>query len=123
MITEIFFLKACENKTVQVKSLITGSDVHDLPIFNTKITSLAVSNDCKLLYVSCSDSKLYLYNLLNKELIAVLIEQNGPINDLRISEDNSFLFSSSGVIILIFIVIKKKKFKCQIDSLRTLYSC
>jgi len=36
-----------------------------------------------------------LFNLLNKELLAVLIEQNGIINDLRISEDNSFLFSSS----------------------------
>jgi WD40 repeat protein len=89
--------KACENKTVQVKSLITGSDVHELPVFESNITCLAVSNDCKHIYVACADTKLYLYNILTCELIAILIEQNSSINNLKISSDNSFLFSSSGV--------------------------
>lgn len=97
----VFFLKiilACENKRVQVKSLITGTDVHELPAFSSAVTALSVSNDCKLLYVACSDSKLYLYNFLTRELVATLIELSVSINDIRISEDNSFLFLTSGVI-------------------------
>ncbi len=102
-----FIIIACENNKVQVKSLITGSDVHELPTFTASITAMAVSNDCKLLYVACSDWKLYLFNLLNKELLAVLIEQNGVINDLRISDDNSFLFSSSGNSLFVLNIRKK----------------
>lgn len=82
---------------MQVKSLITGSDVYNLPTFSSTITALAVSNDCRLLYVSCANWKLYLYNFLTSELLTVLIEQNGVINDLCISSDNSFLFSTSAV--------------------------
>ena len=92
-----FVIIGCENNTVQVKSLITGSDVHELNGHNSPITSLAVSSDCERIYVACSDSKLYLYDIRSKELIAVLIEQESSINDLKISVDNSFLFSSSGV--------------------------
>jgi hypothetical protein len=40
---------------------------------------------------------LYLYDLKSKELIAVLLEQDSGINDLKTSIDDSFLFSSSGV--------------------------
>jgi WD40 repeat protein len=88
---------ACDNKTVQIKSLITGSDIHDLPTFEANVTCLATSKDSKQVYVACSDSKLYLYNILTRDLIAVLIEQTSSINDLEISKDGSFLFSSSGV--------------------------
>ena len=59
---------------------------------------LAASSDCQRVYVGCEDSKLYLYDVRSRELIAILIEQESSINDLKISIDNSFLFSSSGVI-------------------------
>ena len=89
---------------MQVKSLITGTDIHELSGHNSQITSLATTNDCERVYVACADSKLYLYNILSTELIAVLIEQESSINDLKMSADNSFLFSSSGVIIIFFTV-------------------
>lgn len=92
-----FLVIGCENKTVQVKSLITGTDIHDLVGHNSDITCLASSHDCERIYVACSDAKLYLYDVKSRELIAILIEQESSINDLRISSDNSFLFSSSGV--------------------------
>lgn len=92
-----FVIIGCENKSVQVKSLITGTDIHDLVGHNSEITCLASSRDCERVYVACTDSKLYLYDLKSRELIAILIEQESSINDLRISSDNSFLFSSSGV--------------------------
>ena len=92
-----FVVIACENKSVHVKSLITGTDLHELSGHNSAVTSLAAANDNERIYVACADSKLYLYDVRTKELIAVLIEQESSINDLKISADNSFLFSSSGV--------------------------
>ena len=80
-----------------MKSLLTGSDIHDLYGHHAPITGLAVSSDCQRLYVGCEDSKLYLYDVRSRELVAILIEQESCINDLKISIDNSFLFSSSGV--------------------------
>lgn len=92
-----FVIIGCENRSVQVKSLITGTDIHDLLGHNSEITALAASSDCERIYVACKDSKLYLYDVRSRELIAILIEQESSINDLKISADNSFLFSSSGV--------------------------
>ena len=100
-----FVIIACENKSVHVKSLITGSDLHELAGHNSSVTALAASADCERIYVACADSKLYLYDVRTKELIAVLIEQESSINDLRISADNSFLFSSSGVTNLEFLFL------------------
>jgi len=77
--------------------LVTGSDIHDLIGHNAVVSALAVSADCERVYVATGDSKLYLYDLKSKELIAVLLEQDSGINDLKISIDDSFLFSSSGV--------------------------
>ncbi len=98
LIIYLLTCEACENATVQVKSLMTGSDVHDLSGHNSSVTSLAVSNDCQNVFVGCSDSKLYLYDIKSRELIAVFMEQESSINDLKISSDGSFLFSASGVI-------------------------
>lgn len=93
-----FIIIGCENNSVHVKSLLTGTDLHDLTGHNSKIASLVASPDCQRVYVGCADSKLYLYDIKSKELIAVLIEQEAGIHDLKLSSDNSFLFSSSGVI-------------------------
>jgi WD40 repeat protein len=93
----IFIIIGCENSCIQVKSLITGSDVHDLAGHYSNVTNLAVSADSEKVYVGCNDSKLYLFDIKSKELIAILIEQESSINDLKISVDGTFLFSSSGV--------------------------
>lgn len=90
-------IKGCSNSSVQVKSLITGSDIHELIGHNSPVTSLAASNDCLTLFVACADSKLYLYDIRSRELIAVFMEQDSSINDLKISSDGGFLFSASGV--------------------------
>jgi WD40 repeat protein len=95
-----FIIIGCENNSVQVKSLITGSDIHDLSGHNSStVNCLATSADCEQVYVACADGKIYLYDIKSRELITVLVQQEAAISDLKISSDNSFLFSSSGVII------------------------
>lgn len=100
-----FIIIGCENNTVQVKSLITGTDLHELTGHNSKVSSIVASPDSERVYVACADSKLYLYNIKSRELIAVLIEQEASINDLRLSSDNSFLFSSSGVSLIFSLLL------------------
>lgn len=93
-----FIIIGCENHSVQVKSLITGSDVHELAGQNgPAVNSLVTSSDGERVYVGCADSKLYLYDIKTRELIAVLVEQEAAVHDLCLSADSSFLFSSSGV--------------------------
>lgn len=93
-----FILIACENHSVQVKSLITGADVHELVgSSGPAVNALVTSRDGERVYIGCADSKLYLYDIKTRQLIAVLAEQEAPIYDLCLSSDSSFLFSSSGV--------------------------
>lgn len=104
-----FVILACENNSVQVKTLLTGMDVHELQGHSAAVTCLAVSNDSDRVYVACADAKLYLYNVISKELLAVLCEQETSISDLRVSSDSSFLFSSSGRYLYV-LNLKKKYF-------------
>ena len=108
-----FIILACQNNSVQVKSLITGTDIHDINSANqnasAQVNCFAVSSDSERVYVACSDSKLYLYDIKSCELIAVLVEQDGPITDIKISADGSFLFSSSANSMYV-LNLKKKNF-------------
>lgn len=93
-----FLIIGCENHSVQVKSLITGADIHEITTQSgPAVNAMCASADCERIFIGCADSKLYLYDIKTRELIAVLVEQEAPINDLRLSADASFLFSSSGV--------------------------
>jgi WD40 repeat protein len=105
----IFVIIGSQNNNVQIKSLITGTDIHDLTDHNSSVNCLAVSPDSERVYVGCADSKLYLYDIKSKEMIAILIEQDSSISDLKISSDSSFLFSSSGNNLYV-LNLKKKNF-------------
>jgi WD40 repeat protein len=76
--------------------LVTGTHIHELNGHTARVNNLAVTSDCERVYVGCADSKLYLYNLKTSQLLSIIIDQHTGINDLVISVDNCFLFSSSG---------------------------
>ena len=78
-----------------MKSFITGSHVHDLSGHFSPVTCLATSPDSNYLYVGCTDGHVYVYDIKSRALLATLIEQESAINDLKVSADNSYLFSSA----------------------------
>jgi WD40 repeat protein len=94
---DTFIIASCDNTTVQVKSLVTGSDIHNLEGHATEVTSLAVSNDSMCCYVGCSDARIYVYNLRTRLLLRTLTHHDSAVNDMSISADDFFLFSAAEV--------------------------
>ena len=94
---DIFIIVSCDNTTVQVKSLVTGSDIHNLEGHIAEVTSLSVSNDSVCCYVGCSNSNIYVYNLRSQILLRTLTHHETSVNDLYISADDCFLFSAAEV--------------------------
>lgn len=94
---DTFIIASCENKTVQVKSLVTGSDIHNLEGHSSEVKSLSVSSDSMCCYVGCSNGYIYVYNLRSRALLRSIKEHDSAINDLYMSVDDCFLFSSSEV--------------------------
>jgi WD40 repeat protein len=94
---DTFIIVSCDNTTVQVKSLVTGSDIHNLDGHATEVTSLAVSHDSMCCYVGCSNAHIYVYNLRSRLLLRTLTHHDSTVNDLFISADDHFLFSAAQV--------------------------
>ena len=92
---DTFIIVSCDNMSVQVKSLVTGSDVHHLEGHASEVTSLSMSNDSICCYVGCSNSNIYVYNLRSQVLLRTLRHHDSPVNDLYVSSDDFFLFSSA----------------------------
>lgn len=99
---DTFIIASCENNTVQVKSLITGSDVHHLEGHSSDVISLAVTNDSMCCYVGCHNGHIYVYNLRSRALLRTLKHHDSPVNDLYMSSDDYFLYSASDVRISLF---------------------
>ena len=94
---DLFIIAACDNTTVQVKSLVTGSDVHNLEGHSSEVTSLSMANDSICCYVGCSNAHIYVYNLRSRVLLRTLTHHDSAVNDLYISPDDYFLFSAAEV--------------------------
>ena len=94
---DTFIIGSCENNTVQVKSLVTGSDIHHLEGHATEVTSLAVTNDSMCCYVGCQNGHIYVYNLRSRALLRTLKHHDSPVHDLYMSADDYFLYSASEV--------------------------
>lgn len=94
---DLFIIASCDNHTVQVKSLVTGSDVHHLEGHTSEVTSLAVANDSICCYVGCSNGHIYVYNLRSRVLLRTLKHHESAVHDLYMSSDDYFLYSASEV--------------------------
>jgi WD40 repeat protein len=94
---DTFILAACDDTSVQVKSLVTGSDIHHLEGHSSEVTSLAMSHDSICCYVGCSNSHVYVYNLRSRLLLRTLTHHDSSVNDLYLSMDDCFLFSAAEV--------------------------
>jgi WD40 repeat protein len=102
---DTFIIIACDDRSVQVKSLVTGSDIHLLEGHSSEVTSLAVSHDSICCYVGCSNAYIYVYNLRSRLLLRTLTHHDSSINDLYLSIDDCFLFTAAEVSSIFFIKI------------------
>jgi WD40 repeat protein len=94
---DTFIIVSCDNTTIQVKSLVTGSEIHNLEGHSSEVTSLSMSNDSICCYVGCSNAYIYVYNLRSQVLLRTLTHHDSAITDLYISADDYFLFSAAEV--------------------------
>jgi len=115
---DTFIIIACDDKSVEVKSLVTGSDIHHLEGHLSEVTSLSMSHDSICCYVGCNNSYIYVYNLRSRRLLRTLTYHDSTVNDLYVSTDDCFLFSASEVWNLSFFFEKqeKKLFILEFDS-------
>jgi WD40 repeat protein len=92
---DTFIIIGCDDTSVQVKSLVTGSDIHHLDGHHSEVTSLAMSHDSICCYVGCQNAYVYVYNLRSRRLLRTLTHHDSAVNDLYVSVDDCFLFSAA----------------------------
>src|SRR5690242_2018560 len=81
---DTFIIVACDNTTVQVKSLVTGSDIHNLEGHSSEVTSLSMSHDSICCYVGYNNAHIYVYNLRSRLLLRTLTHHDSSVNDLYV---------------------------------------
>ena len=59
------------------------------------VRTLCLSHDGRILYSGSTEGTIKIWDLKTKSCIFMLLAHKGPVNSLRLSPDNKFLFSSS----------------------------
>lgn len=62
-----------------------------------KVRSLALAKNCHHVFVGCQDNMVYLYNFRTTELLDVFQGHTSSVTDVRLSQDQSIVFTASEV--------------------------
>ncbi|XP_076072405.1 protein qui-1-like [Mytilus galloprovincialis] len=103
----IFLLVACEDSTLNVISFATGSWIHQLKGHNGWINKVLVCEDCNHVIAVCQDGSVYVYNLRNTELLETFRGTYKPITDVRVSSDETLIYSCSDNMLKVWSLHKK----------------
>lgn len=69
---DAFLVVSCEDETLRVFSLCSGTELHELSGHEGKVhTMIAAQDDCQL-FAGCADGKIYCYDVHNGEILDVL---------------------------------------------------
>lgn len=66
--------------------------------YTSKVRSLALANNCNHVLAGCQDNMVYLYNFRTTELLDVFNGHTSSVTDIRISKDQSLIFTASEVV-------------------------
>ncbi|XP_076368818.1 NACHT domain- and WD repeat-containing protein 1-like [Tachypleus tridentatus] len=103
-----FLLLGCEDNTVHVRSLTTGSDVHCLQGHSGTVTSLCFARDNCRCIVGCHNGKSYVFDVLSAKLLQTLGGHSDAVTSLQTQENDTFLISSGGNKIVVWNFYSKR---------------
>ena len=114
-----FLLLACEDNSVHVRALTTGSDVHCLKghCNGSVITYLRFAEDNCRCILGSGDGKLYIYDIHSARLLQSLSAHTEMITSILPQPNDHFLFTCGGNKIVIWNFLSKKLDKDVIQSM------
>ncbi|XP_022235648.1 uncharacterized protein LOC111083431, partial [Limulus polyphemus] len=123
-----FLLVACEDNSVHVRSLTTGSDVHCLLGHHGKVTSLCFARDNCRCVVGCHDGKIYIYDIHSAKLLQTLGGHSDAVVSLQTQQQDTFLISAGGSKILVWNFYSKRNEgtrakTCKVNTHRDVVTC
>ncbi|KAG1671255.1 putative WD repeat-containing protein [Nymphon striatum] len=99
----IFLIVACLDETIHVKSLTTGSDIHQLNRHPCQeVTSMCCGWDNSRAVIGCADGKLYVYDIHSSQLVQILSAHFGAVTDIQIVAKDHFMVTAGGDKIVIW---------------------
>jgi WD40 repeat protein len=117
-----FLLLACEDNSVHVRALTTGTDVHCLQghTIGAVISYLKFAQDNCRCILGCGDGKLHIYDIHSARLIQTLSAHTEMITAIIPQTNDRFLFTCGGNKIVIWNFCSKKLEKETIISIADL---
>lgn len=117
-----FLLLACEDNSVHVRALTTGTDVHCLKghSHGSVITYLRFAEDNCRCILGTGDGRLYIYDIHSARLIQSLSAHTEMITSILPQPNDHFLFTCGGNKIIIWNFLTKKMDKDSIPVADTL---
>ena len=93
-----FLLLSCEDNSVHVRALTTGTDVHCLQGHSagSVISYLKFAQDNCRCILGCGDGKLYVYDIHSAKLMQTLSAHNEMITAILPQANDRFLFTCGG---------------------------
>ncbi|GIX91183.1 NACHT domain- and WD repeat-containing protein 1 [Caerostris extrusa] len=126
-----FLIIACEDQSLHVRSLTTGSEAHVIQGISSELTDVCFGHDNCRCVVGCADGKCYVFDVhFASSLIATISGHTEAICSVQVQPNDTFLLTAGGnkVVVWSFTLPKKesihKKQKVKrLDSHRAHQPC
>lgn len=92
----VFLLACCKDNNLYVRTLATGTEVHSITDYKTKVKSVGLTQDSCRIVVGCADGKVYIHDIHSAKLTRTLSGQGGEIAAIRITDKDDFLLTAGG---------------------------
>lgn len=90
----VFLLAACEDNNLYLRTLATGTELHNLVGHKSKVRSLCVAQDSCRAVVGCSDGNVCIYDMHTGKIIKNITGQGGEVTCIRVTDQDDFLITA-----------------------------
>ncbi|KFM80428.1 Vegetative incompatibility protein HET-E-1, partial [Stegodyphus mimosarum] len=91
-----FLVLACDDQTLHVRSLTTGSEVHCLQGIGSLVTAVSFGHDNCRCVVGCADGKCHVFDIHSASLITTLSGHADAICSIQVQPNDRFLITAGG---------------------------
>ncbi|XP_054724725.1 protein qui-1-like [Uloborus diversus] len=104
-----FLVLACEDTSVHVRSLTTGTEVHPLQGLGSKASALCFGHDHCRCVVACEDGRYHVFDVHSASLLHTLSGHSDAICSVQVQPNDTFLVTAGGNKVMVWNFTRPKR--------------
>ncbi|KAG5678699.1 hypothetical protein PVAND_008347 [Polypedilum vanderplanki] len=92
----VFLLAHCEDNGLYLRTLATGTELHQLKGHKSKVLAFSIAADSQRAIVGCDDTKAYIFDMCSGKIIRTMPPNPGTVSAVFIMDKDDYLITAGG---------------------------